>query len=359
MPVCLQPDSCAGNDLLFEHLGRSLDPIKPDTAVIHIGLINNMPDAALRATERQFLKVLHAASERTPVTMSFYVLPEVPRAEEGRRHVGRFYSDVRELWSSSLDALIVTGAEPKASRLVEEPFWGPLTRVFDWAERNTRSTILSCLSAHAAALYFDGLERRRLSGKCSGLFECRRESDHFLTAGAPKQFRIPHSRWNEIPESELSRHDYRLLSRSSEAGADMFIKQKRSLFVFFQGHPEYETNTLLLEYHRDLSRFLRKKAGLRPTVPEGYFDEHTAELLIGLRGESLIDALLASNEAGAGDGGPSASWSSVAEGIYSNWLSFLGSSNNRDVRPPYDKSCNSYNGSGAQAASGSSACQKQ
>jgi homoserine O-succinyltransferase len=353
MPVCLNPDFRAGNDLLSEHLGSSVHPVMEGAPTVHIGLINNMPDAALRATERQFIRLLDAASKNTEVLISFYTLPEVPRAEAGIRHVSRFYSDIRELWPIRLDGLIITGAEPRTSRLIDEPFWEPLTNIFKWAEYNTRSTILSCLSAHAAALYFDGLERRRLTGKCSGLFECRRESDHFLTAGAPGHFRIPHSRWNEIPESDLARNDYRVLSRSAEAGADIFVKQKRSLFVFFQGHPEYETNTLLLEYHRDLNRFLRKKAGLRPSVPEGYFDARTAEVLTGLHGESLIDALLANSEAGSGGNCPLASWSSVAEGIYANWLRYVGGSTPSDVRAPHQQLCESYEEYGAGAGRGS------
>ena len=28
----------------------------------------------------------------------------------------------------------------------------------------------------------------------------------------------------------------------------MFVKQRQSLFVFLQGHPEYDANSLLLEY---------------------------------------------------------------------------------------------------------------
>ena len=44
----------------------------------------------------------------------------------------------------------------------------------------------------------------------------------------------------------------------------MFVKQTRSLFIFFQGHPEYEETTLLREYRRDVGRFLR---GQQPHYP--------------------------------------------------------------------------------------------
>ena len=42
-----------------------------------------------------------------------------------------------------------------------------------------------------------------------------------------------------------------MLSRSPVAGADLFIKQRKSLFVFLQGHPEYDPGSLLREYQRD------------------------------------------------------------------------------------------------------------
>lgn len=42
-------------DLVRDHAGADLT----------IGLINNMPDPALKATERQFMKLLQAAAGRT------------------------------------------------------------------------------------------------------------------------------------------------------------------------------------------------------------------------------------------------------------------------------------------------------
>jgi homoserine O-succinyltransferase/O-acetyltransferase len=38
----------------------------------------------------------------------------------------------------------------------------------------------------------------------------------------------------------------------------MFVKYNRSLFVLLQGHPEYDSATLLREYRRDVGRFLRR-----------------------------------------------------------------------------------------------------
>ena len=289
---------------------------------IDIGLINNMPDAALDATVRQFRALLGAAADDMVVRLTLYTLPEVPRTEFGRRQVSG-YADIRGLWDSHLDGLIVTGAEPRAADLEDEPFWGSLTRVLEWAERHTCSTILSCLAAHAGILHIDGIVRRPLGDKRFGVFECVRVSDHPLTAAAPGRLRMPHSRWNEIPEEALLACGYRVLTRSEDAGVDAFVKQRKSLFVFFQGHPEYDAITLLLEYRRDIGRFLRGERDTYPGMPQGYFDEATVDALTALRDRALSDRreeLLAEFPLAMAAGKVTNNWRSTAEGLYRNWL---------------------------------------
>jgi homoserine O-succinyltransferase/O-acetyltransferase len=133
-----------------EHLRGKAPPHfrEGDANCIEVGLINNMPDLALEQTERQMLKLLDAAADDILVRLKLYALPDVPREDWGRKHLARLhYYGVGDLWNSRLDGLIVTGAEPVAPDLTQEPYWHTLTEVFDWAEHNTTSTILSCLAA--------------------------------------------------------------------------------------------------------------------------------------------------------------------------------------------------------------------
>src|SRR5205085_7346014 len=123
-------------------------------------------------------------------------------------------------------------------------YWASLANVIDWAEHNTSSTIFSCLAAHAAVLHLDGIHRHPLADKCCGVYDCLKVSDDPIVAGAPSPVRMPHSRWNDLREGHLASNGYRVLARSA-AGADLFVKQWRSLFVFFQGHPEYDSDSLL------------------------------------------------------------------------------------------------------------------
>jgi homoserine O-succinyltransferase len=288
-------------------------------------LINNMPDGALAATERQFLTLLDSVADGVVVRLSLYALPDVPRTDSGRRHVSRFYSGIENLWDSHLDGLIVTGTEPRAPNLTDEPYWGSMTRVLDWAEHNTHSTVCSCLAAHAALLHIDGIGRRRLRDKLFGIFECAPASGHPLTAGVPASLRMPHSRWNDISESELIDCGYRVLTRAKDAGVDTFVKQRKSLFVFFQGHPEYEANTLLLEYRRDVGRYLRRERDTYPSMPQGYFDRDSADVLTTVRERALsnrCEELLADFPTALVEKGTANTWRSGAC-IYGNWLKYL------------------------------------
>jgi homoserine O-succinyltransferase len=291
---------------------------------IDIGLVNNMPDAALEATERQFRALLGPAIGGIVVRLRVYALPDVPRTEAGRRHVGS-YSDIGDLWDDHLDGLIVTGAEPRAANVKDEPYWGSLAKLVDWAEDRTHSTVWSCLAAHAAVLHLDGIGRRPLTDKRFGVFECARVSDHLLTATAPSRPLMPHSRWNDIPEDALLACGYRVLLRSEGAGVDAFVKQGKSLFVFFQGHPEYEADTLLLEYRRDIRRFLRKEREIYPSIPQGYFDRDTVAALTAARERALSDrpGELADFPTALLTAKVTNTWRPTSASVYRNWLRFL------------------------------------
>ena len=318
--------------------GGSLNPIDdapempeeesgaPAAECIDIAFLNNMPDSALRGTERQFVKLLRAAAGRRKIRLHPFSLPEIARGEAGRAHLREAYPPLAELLGGRFDALIVTGTEPRAASLVDEPYWKSLTNIVDWAEHNTVSTIWSCLAAHAAVLHLDGIKRQPFPAKCSGVFECVANSDDQLLAAVPSPFLMPHSRWNDLSESDLVAHGYGILTRSS-AGVDLFAKQWRSLFVFLQGHPEYATNALLLEYRRDVGRFLGGECDRYPTMPIGYFDGSSEHALAAFRQRAERDrqpGLFASFPQDAGPRPAIASrWQVSAIAVLRNWLAYL------------------------------------
>ena len=334
MPVCVYRNSSNQNHpaVTFE---PGLEFRENSARCIEIGLLNNMPDSALQSTERQFLTLLDSAADNVVVRLSLYALPDVPRSESGRAHIDSIYSDFDRLLDRRLDGLIITGTEPRSADLRDEPYWGSLTRAIDWAENNTNSTVLSCLAAHAAVLHLDGITRKRLDDKRFGLFECSPVADHHLTTQLPSPVRMPHSRWNDLPEQSLKDCGYEVLTRSTEAGADAFVKERRNLMVFFQGHPEYEANTLLLEYRRDVGRYLKGQRETYPAMPNCYFDSNTLQALsafqsraISNRGEHLLSELpISSAEASLAP-----VWRPAAVRMYRGWLAYLCADKERRLR---------------------------
>ena len=293
---------------------------------VTVGLVNNMPDAALEATERQFVELARASARSTVVRLVLYAIPQVPRGEAARRAMAGRYRPIGELWNSRLDGLIVTGTEPRSENLKDEPYWGTLSAVIDWARHNTSATIWSCLAAHAAVLQSDGIKRRALKQKLSGVFACDPVAPHPMLRGAPRPLAVPHSRCNDLPERALKACGYRILTRSAEAGVDMFARHDRSFHLFLQGHPEYEPDTLLREYRRDIGRYLRGERDDYPAAPHGYFDGEAAALAAAFRKRALADRrpdLIRSFPKRALETGIAAAWRATAIAIYENWFDYL------------------------------------
>ena len=322
-PVPLQIDAPPGKD--SSATARAFRACAGAGEIV-IGLINNMPDAALDATESQFSSLLEAAAESLPVHLRYSTLPEVPRSWLAQARIQNAYWPIEELLQEGLDALIVTGTEPKAAQLDQEPYWPRLAGVLEWAQENTTSSIWSCLAAHAAVLHFDGVKRRRLEEKCCGIFEYKVTAGHDLTVGLGATIRTPHSRWNDLPLADLVAAGYELLSQSEQAGADIFVKQGRSLMVFLQGHPEYEDCTLLKEYRRDIGRYLAGQQEHYPTLPCAYCPPAALATLVAFRDQAMScrsEALLASFPGTSLSSLLVNCWRPTAIQLYKNWLSFI------------------------------------
>jgi homoserine O-succinyltransferase/O-acetyltransferase len=282
--------------------------------MLRIGVVNNMPPAAIRSAERQFSEILTAAAQQDDIPLKIEWFRLIGARPEHYRQMG-------DLWNSEFDGLIVTGAEPKATLLRDEPLWPALTKTIDWAATNTTSAIWSCLAAHAAVLHLDGVERCPRGEKIFGVFDSVKYSDHAIMANTESVWRVPHSRWNDLPEQELYDRGYNVLAKSQAAGVDTFIKQMdRSLFVFIQSHPEYEAASLMREYQRDVTRFHLGQQERYPNVPLNYFDSQIAARLEALRddptnedeGRELLERVEMQN-----------SWKPVTIQIYRNWLGYL------------------------------------
>jgi homoserine O-succinyltransferase/O-acetyltransferase len=310
---------------MFRHAARTNH--RSSRSPLVIGLVNNMPDLALRATERQFCALLSAASRDFVVRLKLFTLPDIPRSDATLAHIARYYDDIAELTEDPPDGLIVTGTEPRVRNLKEEPYWHALSYLASWAEDKAVPSVWSCLSAHAAVLQLDGIERHPLGPKLSGVFDCHINSaSHEVVRGTPAKWRVPHSRLYGLSEDALLSHGYSVVSWSPDAGADIFVKQGDTVALFFQGHPEYSSSALLGEYRRDINRFLSGELESYPGIPRSYFSASVEVELGKFRERALSNrspdlakdfAQLVTRSALHDP------WFSTAVRIYENWLSLL------------------------------------
>jgi homoserine O-succinyltransferase/O-acetyltransferase len=284
--------------------------------LLTIGIVNNMPPAAIQSTERHFCNLLNVACRDIPFRLRWFRLT-------GARPSN--YERMEDLWEGDVDGLIVTGVEPRTASLSDESFWDPLTRTVDWAGRHCSSAIWSCLGAHAAVLYLDGIERQPHQEKIFGIFASEKVAEHPMLAGTQSVWHVPHSRWNDLSEDDLKARGYKVLAKSRDAGVDLFIKTfKRSLFVFVQTHPEYDVDTLLREYRRDIARYQSASQNSYPKFPRNYFDRQITAELEAIQREAPDErkikglSVLERAELPAG-------WAQFAVQLYSNWIALLAS----------------------------------
>jgi homoserine O-succinyltransferase len=227
---------------------------------VTIGLINNMSPAACSTTERQFGQILAEAGSEHDVHVRCF---RTSIADDGAG-----LAPTEAIFEAELDGIIVTGAEPQSSNLINEPIWPLITRLVDWGEEQALPVVWSCLAAHAAVLYLDGIDRVPLERKVSGIFSGEvTVSDHPLMLGLADGWSVPHSRCNDLPEETLVTRSYQVLVRSPGAGVDLFQKMDKPAFVFLQSHPEYDADTLWREFHRDVRRFLAGERHDAPALP--------------------------------------------------------------------------------------------
>lgn len=291
-----------------------------------LAFVNNMPDGAFEATERQFLGLVEAGSHAKTIGVTRFCMDGVPRGDRVATYIAENYRPLSELVENTPpDLLIVTGSNPIEREIRDEPYWKDLSDLLSWARDNVPSVLLSCLSAHAALTVFDGIERHRLPSKRTGVFAQDVHVDHQLTAGIPASIVLPHSRQNSAEETDVREAGYDIVVGSEEVGWSIATKRTgQGTFVLVQGHPEYDPSSLLREYQRDVGRYVRHERDELPCLPYecvGQSDWTTLQALHeqvvnGHRDPALVEAY-PFGEVGARAPWP---WRDVAVRFYTNWL---------------------------------------
>ena len=300
-----------------------------DIRELHIGFLNMMPDAALAATERQFIRLVGGSNRIVQLFVYPFSLPELARGGDTRAYIERYYSRFGDLRRAGLDALIITGANVANPKLDEEAFWEPLVEVVRWAEDNVASILCSCLATHALLKHLHGIDRQPLPGKRWGVYEHRISAPgHPLLRDINTRFDAPHSRFNDISREQLEAAGLTVLAESAEGGVHMAVSPDQFRVVYFQGHPEYDRNSLFKEYKREV---LRHRAGERdaPPFPEHYFPDDIVPLVheFANAGAADMDRLEAAITPQLDN-----TWGDTAKAIFNNWLGLVYQLTNLDRR---------------------------
>lgn len=302
---------------------------------LHIGLLNMMPDAALEITERQFFRLIGNSNQIAQFYLHPFSLPSIIREKNFQQHIDKYYKTFDEIKENGLDALIISGANVENPELANAPFFEELKQVINWSYKNVTSTLCSCLATHAAMEVLYQQKRSAIGKEYWGVFSHTViNRSHPLMNGVDTIFNVPHSRYNEITARQFISAGTKILVQS-EVGVHLALSSDLLRMVFFQGHPEYDTISLLKEYRREIANFLAKKCNY-PDFPENYFDKQAEAILLEFKQnllngkmhiEDFPEELLAKTL--------NNTWVSVSGSIINNWIGLVYQTTGVDIKQPF------------------------
>ncbi len=260
-----------------------------DIRPLNLLVLNLMPTKII--TETQILRKL----SNTPLQINVQLLQTCSHTSQNTDsdHLDSFYTTFDQVKDSQYDGMIITGAPVENLEFKAVDYWNELCAIMEWTRFNVHSTLHICWGAQAGLYHHYGIEKCTLPKKLSGVFEhtvIRKRSPLFR--GFDDRFYAPHSRYTEVRLDDLlTKPELEVLALSSEAGVfGVKSSDNRQFFIF--AHPEYDGDTLALEYFRDVKR------GLSPAIPAHYFPGNNPSL------------------------DPIVNWRSSGQLLYTNWLNY-------------------------------------
>ena len=263
--------------------------IHQDIRPLRLLILNLMPTKIV--TETQLLRKL----SNTPLQIEIEFLQTLSYSPKNAdpEHLASFYTSFGNVRDQHYDGMIITGAPVENLEFEDVDYWRELCEIMEWTSHNVFSTLHICWGAQAGLYYHYGIGKYPLGPKLSGVFKhsvLKTQSPFFR--GFDDEFYMPHSRYTGVLESDiLAVPELELLSVSEEAGV-FAVKSSDNRRVFITGHPEYDADTLALEYFRDVEK------GLPVEIPKNYFP-----------GDDPASA-------------PFVYWRAHAQLMYSNWLNY-------------------------------------
>ncbi len=257
---------------------------------LRIGIINYMPDAALQATEQDFLRPIIEASGSHQFTAEFFSPSSVERSKETSGYIVSHYTEITREALAQCDLLIHTGANDldengkgidfKNSAVAQE-----MIENYRLAEEAGVTTqVASCLASQVIAHneYDISLSAPTSQKKITGVFphEVTKEGEeNFLTRNLNDRFSVVYSRNHRLNSAEISDSEklVPLIVSTDDAGLEekethLFYDPEK-LFFGFQGHPEYQKEAIYKEFLRDVGLYFKQPTVYKkfPNIPPNYF----------------------------------------------------------------------------------------
>ena len=104
----------------------------------------------------------------------------------------------------------------------------------------------------------------------------------------------------------------------------MAVSPDQLRMIFFQGHPEYDINSLLKEYKREVLRYFSGDLHSLPPFPEHYFSDEAMQLASSIakniesNSQGTTDLLEQELEAMLDN-----TWGDTAKAVINNWLGLV------------------------------------
>ena len=292
MPIKIQSDLPAVKILEKENIFVMTEKraATQDIRPLKIAIVNLMPTKEV--TETQLLRLL--GNTPLQIEISLVHMASHESKNTGRDHLDRFYITSDEVLNQKFDGMIITGAPVEQIPFEDVDYWDELCKIMDYADKNVYCTLYICWGAQAGLYHHFGIPKYPLAKKLSGIFiNYKTTVAEPLLRGFDDLFPSPQSRHTEIRREDIDKNpDLTVLAESEESGV-LLVKSNNNRQIFMTGHLEYDTETLEMEYRRDL-----KKGLDNVDMPKHYFpNDNPTER-------------------------PRSTWRSIAHLFYSNWLNY-------------------------------------
>ncbi len=265
MPIKIPNDLPAVQTLLGENIFVMTETraISQDIRPLQLLLLNLMPKKI--ETETQFARLLGNTPLQIDLTLMHTTSHQSKNTDAS--HLLSFYKTFDDIRDRNFDGMIITGAPVEKMEFEEVDYWDELCEIMEWSKTHVHSTLHICWGAQAGLYYHYGIPKIPLEKKMFGVFAHEVEyKPSILFRGFNDTFYVPHSRHTGVDRAAIeARPELRILSSSCEAGVYAICKKGGGRQIFITGHSEYDSDTLLHEYERDV------KANLPIDVPKNYF----------------------------------------------------------------------------------------